>query len=189
VSDHHGWKAQERKIAAALGKWWDNNPKHFRRLPLKAGAYWDDGRGPDIVRLKDPFAKVPSDDIIDYTFPLFCEVKKRKILNLNELVGQPPKNPKGNNLTGWFNIVAERATRNNKWPMLFAKFPRSHKTFLILPKKILKLKVFKNVRGIIAKMPGAPSKMRRVFVCEASEFFANVTKKMLKLNGREEVIA
>jgi hypothetical protein len=189
MSDHHGWKAFERKMAKALGTWWEGNPKHFRRLPLKNGWPWGDGKGSDIVRILNPDIITPSSDQIDYSFPFFCECKKRKSMNLTELIGKAPKNPKGSHLIGWYIATAERAAAGNKWPMLFAKFPRSHKTFLVVPTKILPSGQRKKIRGVVAKMPGAPRGMKNVFICEVTEFFQSINKKKLNLDGREEVTA
>jgi len=166
MSDRGGWKKYERQCAELLSIWWDGNKKQFRRLPLKAGWQWD-ARGPDIVRLLDPKEKSPSSDVIDYSFPFFVECKKRKAMNITELVGKPPK--PGNNITGWYLKTAQRAIGGKTFPMVFARFPRSHTNFIFIPLAAIPKSERKKCRYMRVTFPGAPKLMKVVGIFDAKE--------------------
>ncbi len=174
----HSWKAFERTCAKNTAEWWDGNPKHFRRLYLKAGWPWADGKGPDIVRILDPNVKEPTPDMIDHSFFLWLECKKRKAFNFYDLMSQEPSE---SSATEWFSETYRRAKEAKKHPMVFVRYPGSSRVLIMLENKLLKgisdlKKGKKGLRYIrTTAKPYERKKPILVGIVAAKEFFRIVT--------------
>lgn len=171
------WKQFERAVAFLMGEWWDKNKRHFRRLYLKAGWPWADGKGPDVVRIIDPKIQEPTPDGIDHSFFMWIECKKRKAFSFNDLITQTPGESAA---TEWFAETLRRAREAKKYPMVFVRYPGSHKIMIMLEEKFLRKisdlklgrKGFRYMR--LSVKAYERKKPTPVALCFAKEFFAHI---------------
>lgn len=172
------WKNFERTVAFDVGEWWDNNKRHFRRLYLKAGWPWADGKGPDVVRVIDPSIKEPAPDAIDHSFFMWIECKKRKAFSFHDLMCQKPGEHAS---TEWFAETLRRAREAKKYPMVFVRYPNSPRIMIMIEEKfLLAISDLKRGRKGFRYMRVSVKAYERkkptpVAVCLAKEFFKKIT--------------
>lgn len=120
------WKAAERSVAEALGKWWCNDPKAFGRCPC-SGGFSTRHKSTEAVGDIVPLTEAAR------SFPFSVEVKLRKGWDLSDMVLGLHGDKKTDVLAWWSQTVRD-AERPHKIPMLVFRKPNARGSILAVPR-------------------------------------------------------